>query len=76
VIDKLAQKGNPAAYPFPRAMKDSPDFSFSGLKTSLLVMLKKRGKPFGEEELPDVVASYQEAIMDVWWKNRSGGPGK
>ncbi|MEE9912473.1 MAG: tRNA (adenosine(37)-N6)-threonylcarbamoyltransferase complex transferase subunit TsaD [Deltaproteobacteria bacterium] len=65
VIDKLAQKGNPSAYPFPRAMKDSPDFSFSGLKTSLLVMLKKRGKPFGEEELPDVVASYQEAIMDV-----------
>jgi N6-L-threonylcarbamoyladenine synthase len=46
-------------------MKDSPDFSFSGLKTSLLVMLKKRGRDFTENELPDVVASYQEAIVDV-----------
>ena len=65
VIDKIAKNGNPAAYDFPRAMKDSADFSFSGLKTSLLVMLKKRGRPFDSEEMPDVAASYQEAIMDV-----------
>ncbi len=65
VIDKLAKSGNCRVYDFPRAMKDSPDFSFSGLKTSLLMMLKKRGRSFAEEELPDVVASYQEAIMDV-----------
>ena len=65
VIDKMAKSGNPGAFDFPRPMKDSPDFSFSGLKTSLLVMLKKRGLPFSEAELPDVVASYQEAIMDV-----------
>lgn len=65
VIDKMAKAGNPKAVDFPRAMKDSPDFSFSGLKTSLLVMLKKRGRNFSEAELPDVVASYQEAIMDV-----------
>ncbi len=50
---------------FPRAMKDSPDFSFSGLKTSFLTMLKKRGRDFSAEELPDIVASYQEAIVDV-----------
>jgi len=65
VIDKLAKSGNPKAFAFPRAMKDSPDFSFSGLKTSLLVMLKKRGRKFADEELPDVAASYQEAIVDV-----------
>jgi N6-L-threonylcarbamoyladenine synthase len=65
VIDKLAKKGNPQAVAFPRAMKDSPDFSFSGLKTSLLTMLKKRGCDFEESQLPDVVASYQEAIVDV-----------
>jgi len=65
VIDKLAKGANPLAFTFPRAMKDSPDFSFSGVKTSLLVMLKKRGKNFTEEELPDVAASYQEAIVDV-----------
>lgn len=65
VIDKLAKLGNPQAVAFPRAMKDSPDFSFSGLKTSLLTMLKKRGRDFEESQLPDVVASYQEAIVDV-----------
>ncbi len=65
VIDKLAKQGNPQAIAFPRAMKDSPDFSFSGLKTSLLTMLKKRGCDFEESQLPDVVASYQEAIVDV-----------
>ena len=65
VIDQMAKAGNSKAFDFPRAMKDSPDFSFSGLKTSLLTMIKKRGCPFSEEELPDVVASYQEAIIDV-----------
>jgi N6-L-threonylcarbamoyladenine synthase len=65
VIDKLAHSGNPQAIAFPRAMKDSLDFSFSGLKTSLLTMLKKRGCNFDKNELPDLVASYQEAIVDV-----------
>ncbi len=65
IIDKMAKTGNPKAFDFPRAMKDSPDFSFSGLKTSLLTMFKKRGGHFRQEELPDVVASYQEAIIDV-----------
>lgn len=65
VIDRLAKNGNRDALPFPRAMKGSLDFSFSGLKTSLLMRLKKRGSPFAPEELPDVVASYQEAIVDV-----------
>jgi N6-L-threonylcarbamoyladenine synthase len=65
VIDKIAKKGNPRAMNFPRAMKDSNDFSFSGLKTSLLTMLKKRGSYFSDDELPDVVAGYQEAIVDV-----------
>jgi len=65
VIDKMAKQGNPQTVAFPRAMKDSPDFSFSGLKTSLLTMLKKRGRNFEESQLPDVVASYQEAIVDV-----------
>jgi N6-L-threonylcarbamoyladenine synthase len=65
VIDKIAKGANPQAVAFPRAMKDSIDFSFSGLKTSLLTMLKKRGRNFSVEELPDIVASYQEAIVDV-----------
>jgi N6-L-threonylcarbamoyladenine synthase len=64
-IDQMAKKGNREWIKFPRAMKDSLDFSFSGLKTSLLVYIKKRGCPFTEDELPDVAASYQEAIIDV-----------
>ena len=65
VIDRLAKQGNREAFPFPRAMRGSLDFSFSGLKTSLLTRLKKRGAPFTPEELPDLTASYQEAICDV-----------
>ena len=65
VIDRLAKQGNREAYPFPRAMRESLDFSFSGLKTSLLTRLKKRDEPFTAPELPDLLASYQEAICDV-----------
>ena len=65
VIDRLAKQGNREAFPFPRGMRDSLDFSFSGLKTSLLTRLKKRGEPFTAAELPDLLASYQEAICDV-----------
>lgn len=65
VIDRLAKTGNRQKIQFPRAMRDSLDFSFSGVKTSLLTMVKKRGRPFETDEIPDVVASYQEAIVDV-----------
>ena len=65
VIDRLAKQGNRQAFPFPRAMRESLDFSFSGLKTSLLTRIKKRGTPFTPDELPDLTASYQEAICDV-----------
>src|SRR3989339_675588 len=65
VIDRLAKQGNRSAIAFPRGMRDGLDFSFSGLKTSLLMRLRKRGAPFSPEELPDVAASYQEAIVEV-----------
>ena len=65
VIDRLAKEGNRSAIAFPRAMKDGLDFSFSGLKTSLLMHLKKRGSSISPAELPDLAASYQEAIVDV-----------
>lgn len=65
IIDSLAKDGNRNLIAFPRAMKDSLDFSFSGLKTSLVTMIKKYGRPFSKEDLPDIAASYQEAIIDV-----------
>ena len=65
VIDRLAKGGNRNRIPFPRAMKDTLDFSFSGLKTSLLNYTKKTGRSFKEDEIQDIAASYQEAIVDV-----------
>jgi len=65
VIDRLARQGNTSYVHFPRSMKDSRDFSFSGLKTSLLNYIKKRDDRLEDEEVPHIVASYQEAIVDV-----------
>lgn len=64
-IDRMAKHGDRNRVTFPRAMKDSPDFSFSGVKTSLLTLIKKQVRPFSEAELPHVVAGYQEAIVAV-----------
>jgi N6-L-threonylcarbamoyladenine synthase len=65
-MDADAEGGNPEAVRFPRALRDRPfDFSFSGLKTSVVTYLEK-AKERGE--LPprsDVSASIQEAIVDV-----------
>ncbi|HUK82153.1 MAG TPA: tRNA (adenosine(37)-N6)-threonylcarbamoyltransferase complex transferase subunit TsaD [Verrucomicrobiae bacterium] len=62
-IDKLAKAGNPAAIAFPRSMLDDPshNFSFSGLKTSVLYYLRKHSQP----NVADVCASFQEAVVDV-----------
>ena len=65
VIDRLARTGNPSAVSFPRSMKDSLEFSFSGVKTALLTYTKKLVRPPTDTEIPDIVASYQEAIVDV-----------
>jgi len=65
VIDRLAKEGDRNLLNFPRAMKESLDFSFSGLKTSLLVHVKKHGSPSAREDLAHLVAAYQEAIVDV-----------
>ena len=64
-IDQLAKKGDPNWIKFPRAMKESLDLSFSGLKTALLNYMKKMGRPSTEKEMPHAAASYQEAIVDV-----------
>jgi N6-L-threonylcarbamoyladenine synthase len=67
VIDTLARTGDPDAVEFPRAMTGSEtksDFSFSGLKTSLLHHVRKHGVPEGQA-LADLCASYQAAIVEV-----------
>ena len=62
-VDRLAREGNPARFDFPRSMLDSNDcnFSFSGLKTSVRYLLPKLESIC----LPDVCASFQEAVVDV-----------
>lgn len=64
VIDRLARSGDPTRFPFPRAnLGDSLDFSFSGLKTALLLFLRRHGAQL-EADLADVAASFQEAVVD------------
>jgi len=63
-IDRLARQGDPGRFEFPRSMLGSGDlnFSFSGLKTSVRYFLEKG---FHENDLPDICASFQEAVGDV-----------
>lgn len=67
VIDKLATEGDPTAIAFPRGMidHDNFDFSFSGLKTAVLVHVERNGEPKSRKELADVCASFQTAVVDV-----------
>lgn len=64
-IDQLAQRGNPEAIRFPRALPqaDTFDYSFSGLKTAVAQHLKAHGVPEGQA-LADLCASFQEAVAD------------
>jgi N6-L-threonylcarbamoyladenine synthase len=66
IIDQLARTGNPKAFSFPRPMLNKPndDFSFSGLKTAVLTTVQ-RLKTKGEIPIPDIVASFQQAVVDV-----------
>jgi N6-L-threonylcarbamoyladenine synthase len=58
-LDRLAREGDPEAYSFPRSAPGELDFSFSGLKTSLLYRL--RDEP--QANRADLAASYQRAIV-------------
>ncbi|MCA9715022.1 MAG: tRNA (adenosine(37)-N6)-threonylcarbamoyltransferase complex transferase subunit TsaD [Myxococcales bacterium] len=68
VIDRLAAEGDPHAIDFPRAMtakKHEFEFSFSGLKTAVLVHTERGGMPRSRAELTDLCASFQAAVVDV-----------
>ena len=61
-IDRLSKEGAPDAVAFPRGLKDEGyDFSFSGLKTSVVRYVRKHE----EVEVADIAASFQEAVVDV-----------
>lgn len=66
IISQLAKKGNPKAFNYPRPMINSKDydFSFSGIKTSVLYDYFKNKKKY-KNNLEDVAASFQQAVVDV-----------
>lgn len=66
VLDKLAKEGNPHAFKLPEAKVDGYNFSFSGLKTAVLRLVKS----FDGQELPvnDICASFQECVSLTLFK--------
>jgi len=71
MIDKYAVDGNPENFLFPEPQIADLDFSFSGLKTSILYFLQKEAKKnskFIEENLYDLCAAIQKTIVDILLK--------
>ncbi|WP_373513694.1 tRNA (adenosine(37)-N6)-threonylcarbamoyltransferase complex transferase subunit TsaD [Persicitalea sp.] len=71
LVDQYAKEGNPMAYDFP--IPDVPDlnFSFSGIKTSILYFLQKQVKQdpdFVKENLADICASIQHTLIRILLK--------
>lgn len=68
IIDKKAKIGNPNRFKFAKPKVEGLDFSFSGLKTSVLYFLQKQEKEnpnFIEENIDDLCASFQKTIVDI-----------
>lgn len=67
LIERHAEGGRPDAYDFPRGIerRDELDFSFSGLKTSLRYLIEKMSADEVRAKLPDLCASYQQAVVDA-----------
>src|ERR671917_2493465 len=66
-LQRAARGGDGERYDFPVALKEKNnlDFSFSGLKTSLLYKLKRLGGERSREELPHLAASYEAAVVEA-----------
>jgi N6-L-threonylcarbamoyladenine synthase len=81
LIDRYAREGDPARFQFPEPRIEGLDFSFSGLKTSILYFLQNAGKSnlfketftateeekqaFIRQNLPDICASIQHRIVTI-----------
>ena len=74
IIDKTARNGNPDAYKFTHPNISSGtnfdvaelDFSFSGIKTAVMLLCKRLGtQPYSKEVVSDVAASFQQTIVDI-----------
>ena len=65
-VEKAALKGDSKRFNFPRSMLNSGDlnFSFSGIKTSVLYKLKEIGVP-DKQTISDLCASFQAAVIEI-----------
>ncbi|TDB68174.1 tRNA (adenosine(37)-N6)-threonylcarbamoyltransferase complex transferase subunit TsaD [Arundinibacter roseus] len=71
LIDRYAREGNPLAFDFPIPDVPRLDFSFSGIKTSILYFLQKQTRQnpaFIQENLPDICASIQHTLVKILLK--------
>ena len=67
-IDRLAREGNPAAFKFNKPQIPDYNYSFSGLKTSFLYLLRDKEKEnpdFVKENMNDLCASIQATVVDI-----------
>jgi len=65
-IQKAAEEGDPNRFKFPRAwLEGTWDFSFSGLKTSVLYEVRELKKKSNSLPIADLAASFQQAVVDV-----------
>ena len=68
LLERLAARGRRDAFDFPRPMLDQPgyDFSFSGLKTAVAMVVGRHGTPpYAEAFVADIAASFQAAAIDT-----------
>ncbi|MEX0877684.1 MAG: tRNA (adenosine(37)-N6)-threonylcarbamoyltransferase complex transferase subunit TsaD [Candidatus Spechtbacterales bacterium] len=66
-IEKIAKKGDPKAFDFPRPIMNRPDynFSFSGLKTAVMYKVKEMTEKEIKSRQADIAASFQQAAIDT-----------
>jgi N6-L-threonylcarbamoyladenine synthase len=66
-ISRLSQLGDPGVHTLPRPMLHSKnlDFSFSGLKTAVLTLVKKHESRLGEQDKADIARAFVDAIVEV-----------
>lgn len=68
LVDKYAQKGDENRFEFSKPKIDGYNYSFSGLKTSILYFIQKMEKEqpdFRQKEIADICASVQKSILDI-----------
>jgi N6-L-threonylcarbamoyladenine synthase len=86
-VQRAAASGNPHRFSLPRPMKGRPgcDFSFSGLKNAVRLLIAQQPQPLSPEDRQDIAAAFQLAVADTiadrcrsamrMFADRRGGPG-